>query len=59
MIEAFFKPLKPGLVWRTVSLPYQDATPAIAYYISGFYNPIWPHSALGDRSPAQFERQAY
>ncbi|PNG24216.1 IS3 family transposase, partial [Methylocella silvestris] len=41
-----------------VFLTRQDATTAIARYIDGFYNPIRRHSALGYRSPAQFERAA-
>ena len=56
MVETFFKTLKSELVWRTVFLTRQDATAAIARYIDGFYNPIRRHSALGYRSPAQFER---
>jgi transposase InsO family protein len=58
MVETFFKTLKSELIWRTVFLTRQDATAAIARYIDGFYNPIRRHSALGYRSPAQFERAA-
>jgi putative transposase len=58
MVETFFKTLKSELIWRTVFLTRQDATTAIARYIDGFYNPVRRHSALGYRSPAQFERAA-
>jgi len=58
MVETLFKTLKSDLVWRTVFNTRRDAQTKIAHYIEGFYNPRRRHSALGYRSPIQFEKQA-
>lgn len=57
-VETFFKPIKSGLVWRTVFYTRAEAGQATARYIDGFYNPVRRHSALDYLSRAQFERQA-
>ncbi|GLU29900.1 hypothetical protein Brsp01_51330 [Brucella sp. NBRC 12950] len=55
MVETVFKTIKSELIWRTVFQTRNDAPKAIGEYIDGFYNPIRRHSALGYRSPIQFE----
>jgi len=56
MVETFFKTLKSELVWKTTFRTRDQAASDIAQYISGFYNRIRRHSALGYLSPAQFEK---
>ena len=55
MVETVFKMLKSGLVWRTMFKTRQQAESAIGQYIDAFYNPWRRHSALGFKSPIQFE----
>lgn len=55
MVETVFKTIKSELIWRTVFQTRNDAIKAIGEYIDGFYNPIRRHSALGYKSPIQFE----
>jgi putative transposase len=55
MVETVFKTIKSKLIWRTVFQNRNDATKAIGEYIDGFYNPVRRHSALGYKSPIQFE----
>jgi putative transposase len=55
MVETVFKTIKSELIWRTVFQTRKDAVKAIGEYIDGFYNPIRRHSALGYKSPVQFE----
>ncbi|TCT29643.1 integrase-like protein [Martelella mediterranea] len=55
MVETVFKTIKSELIWRTVFYTRKDAIKAIGEYIDGFYNPVRRHSALGYRSPIQFE----
>jgi len=55
MMETVFKTIKSELIWRTVFQNRNDATKAIGEYIDGFYNPVRRHSALGYKSPIQFE----
>ena len=55
MVETVFKTIKSELIWRTVFQNRNDATKAIGEYIDGFYNPVRRHSALGYKSPIQFE----
>ncbi|ANG99105.1 transposase [Brucella pseudogrignonensis] len=55
MVETVFKTIKSELIWRTVFYTRQDAIKAIGEYIDGFYNPVRRHSALGYKSPIQFE----
>ncbi|MBX8827419.1 integrase core domain-containing protein, partial [Ochrobactrum sp. SFR4] len=55
MVETVFKTIKSELIWRTVFQTRKDAIKAIGEYIDGFYNPVHRHSALGYKSPIQFE----
>lgn len=55
MVETVFKTIKSELVWRTVFQTRKQAINALGDYIDGFYNPIRRHSALGYKSPIQFE----
>ncbi len=55
MVETVFKTIKSELIWRTVFYTRKDAIKAIGEYIDGFYNPVRRHSALGYKSPIQFE----
>ncbi len=55
MVETVFKTIKAELIWRTVFQSRNDAIKAIGEYIDGFYNPVRRHSALGYKSPIQFE----
>lgn len=55
MVETVFKTIKSELVWRTVFQTRQQAIKALGEYIDGFYNPVRRHSALGYKSPIQFE----
>ena len=56
-VESFFRTLKLEISERPIWRTRRDATEAVATYIDGFYNPRRLHSALGYRSPAQFERE--
>ena len=56
MVETFFKTIKAELIWPVAWQTRQQATNAVARYIDGFYNPVRRHSALGFKSPIQFER---
>jgi putative transposase len=58
MVETVFKTIKAELIWRIVWRTRAQAESAIARYIDGFYNPRRRHSALGYKSPIQFESQA-
>ncbi len=55
MVETVFKTIKSELIWRTVFYTRKVAINAIGEYIDGFYNPVRRHSALGYKSPIQFE----
>jgi putative transposase len=55
MVETVFKTIKSELIWRTVFQTRNEAIRAIGDYIDGFYNPTRKHSALGYKSPIQFE----
>lgn len=55
MVETVFKTIKSELIWRTVFQTRNDAIKALGEYIDGFYNPVRRHSALGYKSPIQFE----
>jgi putative transposase len=54
-VESFFRTLKLEISDRPVWRTRRDAAEAVADYIDGFYNSSRLHSALGYRSPAQFE----
>ena len=56
MVETFFKTIKAELIWAVAWQTRHQARNAVARYIDGFYNPVRRHSALGFRSPIQFER---
>jgi transposase InsO family protein len=58
MVETVFKTLKSELIWRTAYETRWQANVAIGRYIDGFYNPVRRHSALGYKSPCQFEAMA-
>ncbi|WP_246015989.1 IS3 family transposase, partial [Azospirillum griseum] len=58
MVETVFKTLKAEIIWRTIFLSRLEAEIAIGRYIDGFYNPVRRHSALGYRSPCDFEAAA-
>jgi putative transposase len=55
MVETVFKTLKAELVWRIAFKTRIAAETAIGRYIDAFYNPTRRHSALGFKSPIQFE----
>jgi transposase InsO family protein len=58
VVEAFFKTIKAGLIWRHPWHTRRAAELAIFEYINGFYNPRRKHSALGWKSPLALERIA-
>lgn len=58
MVETVFKTIKAELIWRSIWRTRDQAHAAIARYIHGFYNPRRRHSALGYKSPIQFESHA-
>jgi len=59
MCESFFATLECELIDRSTFRTHDDARHAIFDFIEGFYNTRRRHSALGQRSPVQFEsRQA-
>jgi putative transposase len=55
MVETVFKTIKSELICRTVFQTRNEAIKAVGEYIDGFYNPVRKHSALGYKSPIQFE----
>ena len=55
MVETVFKTIKNELLWRIRPQSRQQTTVQIGRYIDGFYNPKRRHSALGYKSPIQFE----
>lgn len=54
--ESFMASFKTELVQRERFKRRDDARLAVFSYIEGFYNPLRRHSALGYRSPAEYER---
>jgi putative transposase len=56
MAESFFASLECELLNRRSFKSKAKARTALFTYIEGWYNPRRRHSALGYRSPAQFER---
>jgi len=59
MCESFFATLECELIDRSTFRTHDEAREAIFDFIEGFYNTRRRHSALGQRSPVQFEsRQA-
>ncbi|WP_409305998.1 IS3 family transposase [Peribacillus sp. SCS-155] len=55
-IESFHATIKKELIYRRRFKSRAEATKAINYYISSFYNQRRKHSTLGFCSPNQFER---
>src|SRR5512137_1374151 len=55
-MESFFGTLKTELIYRTTYATRTAARQDIVWYIEGFYNATRRHSALGYRSPFDFER---
>lgn len=53
--ESFFKSFKVEEVYRNQYFTHEQATRAVVDYIERFYNPVRLHSALGFKSPIQFE----
>jgi transposase InsO family protein len=53
--ESFFKSLKTELVYHADYLTKQEAKMAIFEYIESWYNRKRRHSALGNRSPEQYQ----
>jgi transposase InsO family protein len=56
-MESFWSSLKMELIYRRKFISRQQARREIFDYIEVFYNRQRLHSALGYRSPAQFERE--
>lgn len=54
-MESFFATLKSELIHRYTFSSRAQARQEIVGYIEGFYNPTRRHSALGYRSPMEFE----
>jgi len=57
VVESFFKTLKTELIGREKYETREEAKLSLFAYIEGFYNSRRLHSALGYRSPEEFERQ--
>ena len=57
-VESFFSSLKREIRSDHVYEDWQDVANAVFEYIDGYYNTRRPHSALGYRTPNEYERQA-
>lgn len=55
VVETFFATLKTELIHRQPWATRADVQRAVFRYIEGWYNPHRLHSALGYKSPAQYE----
>lgn len=58
MCESFFATLECELLQRRKFQTKAEARMAVFVFIEGWYNPSRRHSALGYRSPVEFERYA-
>ncbi len=58
-VESFFHTLKTELIYDEQYRTRRDAMHSIFEYIEVFYNRMRRHSALGYKSPAEFERLQY
>jgi putative transposase len=58
MCESFFATLECELLQRRTFQTKAEARMAVFVFIEGWYNPSRRHSALGYRSPVEFERSA-
>ena len=56
LAESFFATLEVELLARTRFRNRTEARLGVFDYIEGFYNPRRRHSALGQRSPIDYER---
>jgi len=54
--ESFFATIKTELINRNTFKTRDQARLAVFRYIEGFYNPVRRHSALGYKSPEEYER---
>jgi putative transposase len=54
--ESFFATIKTELIYRNTFKTRDEARLAVFRYIEGFYNPVRRHSALGHKSPEEYER---
>jgi len=59
LVESFFATLKTECFGQQLPLSYQEARLMIFDYIETFYNPKRLHSALGFKSPVDFENQSH
>jgi putative transposase len=57
LVESFFASLETELIDRSVWTTHAEARAAVFDWIERFYNPVRRHSALGQLSPAEFERR--
>ena len=57
MCESFFATLECELIDRSTFRTHHEARQAIFDFVEGFYNTRRRHSALGQRSPVQFEKR--
>ena len=58
MCESFFATLECELLQRRKFKTKAEARMAIFSFVEGWYNPSRRHSALGYKSPVEFERTA-
>ena len=56
MCESFFATLECELLDRNRFKTHAEAKMAVFDFIEGWYNPHRKHSALGYKSPAQYEQ---
>lgn len=59
MCESFFATLECELLDRLRFRSHAEARMKVFYFIEGFYNPARRHSALGYRSPIEYERKSH
>jgi putative transposase len=57
MCESFFATLECELLARRRFASQAEARVAVFSFVEGWYNPVRLHSALGYRSPTDYERQ--
>lgn len=55
-MESFMATIKTELIYRNRFKTKDEARLAVFQYIEGFYNPVRRHSALGYKSPAEYEK---
>jgi putative transposase len=58
MSESFFATLECELLYRTRFRNQAEARMAVFDFIKGWYNPRRRHSALGSKSPMNYEKAA-